>query len=264
MEAKDAMLFRKIFAGSRTLVGQDMLAKSQVLGVNESAVLQRPVQGKPLPSPLESAAAIGKSSPPLSGRAALSTRRLPGWMLAALVFCESIFIPFPPDPFFVAYGLRQTGQWAWVKMVLWCSVVSTLGGWITYQMGLQWGPTGVVWLKTALGVSDTAAASLSGRIEEWGWMLVLAKGFTPVPYKLVAFLAGTTKMSTVAFLLASLGARGMRFSAAAVVAGRFGHRLRGWEQRHHQKIWWTVRLGLAACLCTGAVSLISLIRAWRV
>ena len=62
------------------------------------------------------------------------------------------------------------------------------------------------------------------------WILI-AKGWTPFPYKVLTIAAGAFKMEFWAFVLASLVARAMRFYLVAGLLFWFGEPIRDFIER---------------------------------
>ena len=67
---------------------------------------------------------------------------------------------------------------------------------------------------------------------EWGLWIILIKGLTPIPYKLVTIASGLAKFNLGIFILASLVTRGARFFLVAALLRAFGAPIRTFiEQR---------------------------------
>jgi membrane protein DedA with SNARE-associated domain len=62
--------------------------------------------------------------------------------------------------------------------------------------------------------------------DAWGPWILIAKGWTPFPYKVLTIAAGVFKMSFVPFVLASIVARAMRFYLVAGLLYWFGEPIR--------------------------------------
>jgi uncharacterized membrane protein YdjX (TVP38/TMEM64 family) len=74
-----------------------------------------------------------------------------------------------------------------------------------------------------------AATGHGGGLEEfqcwynkWGVWLILAKGLTPIPYKLVTIASGLAHFSFIMFILASVVTRAARYFMVAGVVKTFG------------------------------------------
>ena len=68
--------------------------------------------------------------------------------------------------------------------------------------------------------------------DEWGAWIVVAGGFTPLPYKLITIASGAGKLDIGVFILASLVARGLRFYIVAALLWQFGPPARAFIERH--------------------------------
>ena len=97
---------------------------------------------------------------------------------------------------------------------------------------------------------------LGGKVEafrasyaEWGAVIILVKGLTPIPYKLVTITSGFAGYNLVLFVLCSIVARGARFFVAAILLNRYGEWIRVRIEKH-LGLW--VGLG-AAVLVAGFV-----------
>jgi membrane protein YqaA with SNARE-associated domain len=61
---------------------------------------------------------------------------------------------------------------------------------------------------------------------QYGAWIILLKGLTPIPYKIVTITSGFAGYNIVLFILLSIVARGMRFFALAFLLNRYGDRAR--------------------------------------
>jgi hypothetical protein len=57
-------------------------------------------------------------------------------------------------------------------------------------------------------------------------LIILIKGVTPIPYKLVTIVSGFARFNLLLFVLCSIVARGMRFYLTAFLLSRYGPRAR--------------------------------------
>jgi membrane protein DedA with SNARE-associated domain len=86
-------------------------------------------------------------------------------------------------------------------------------------------------------------------------VIILLKGLTPIPYKLVTITSGFAGYNLVLFILCSIVARGGRFFIVAILLNRYGDWIRH-KLEEHLGLW--VALG-AAVLVLGFVVAIKLI-----
>ena len=67
--------------------------------------------------------------------------------------------------------------------------------------------------------------------QDYGVQILLVKGMTPIPYKLLTIAAGVAEMNLAAFILASIGARAMRFYLVAGLLYWFGTPIKEFIER---------------------------------
>ena len=147
---------------------------------------------------------------------------------AANSFSESSFIPLPPDILLIPMILAQPRR-AWLIATV-CTVASVLGGFVGYAIGY--------FLFDAIGrpvlefyhAMDRYEA-LKAAFAEWGAWIIVLKGLTPIPFKLVTIASGVAHFDLVAFALASLVSRSLRFFLLAALLWRFGDPVREFTER---------------------------------
>ena len=74
---------------------------------------------------------------------------------------------------------------------------------------------------------------------EWGAWIILLKGMTPIPYKIVTIASGFADYPLIPFILLSFIARGMRFYLVAFLLHRYGPKAREIIEKH-LGLWTTV------------------------
>ena len=127
--------------------------------------------------------------------------------LAVVSFAESSFFPIPPDVMLAPMVLARPDR-AFVYAGI-CTAASVVGG----LLGM--------WLLNLMGHPDGKAA-FEKWFADWGLWVILIKGATPIPYKLVTITAGLAQFSLVTFIWASVLTRGLRFFAVAAILKYFG------------------------------------------
>ena len=138
--------------------------------------------------------------------------------LAVVSFAESSFFPIPPDVMLAPMVLARPER-AFVYAGI-CTAASVVGGLLGYAIGFYLEPVGM-WLLTLMGHPDGKAA-FEAWFADWGLWVILIKGATPIPYKLVTITAGLAQFSLVTFIWASVLTRGLRFFAVAAILKYFG------------------------------------------
>jgi membrane protein YqaA with SNARE-associated domain len=143
--------------------------------------------------------------------------------LAAVSFAESSFFPIPPDIMLIPMVLANREK-AWFYAGI-CTIASVVGGVAGYAIGYL--------LLEYIGQPILAFYGQSGRFDEvvrwfneWGAWILIAKGWTPFPYKVLTIFAGAAHMNLLAFMAASIVARAMRFYLVAALLYWFGEPIR--------------------------------------
>ena len=141
------------------------------------------------------------------------------WVMAIVAFAESSFFPVPPDVMLIPMSLARPER-AWLYAGL-CTVASVLGGAVGYAIGALLYDSVGSWLIQVYGYGDKVEAFRAG-YAEWGAWIILLKGLTPIPYKLVTITAGFAGFGFWQFVGLSLIARGGRFFVVAILLNRYG------------------------------------------
>ena len=152
-----------------------------------------------------------------------------GWILGGVAFAESSFFPVPPDIMLLPMSLAQPKR-AWLYASV-CTVASVLGGVLGYAIGALLYDSVGHWLINLYGLGDKVEA-FRASYAEWGALIILLKGLTPIPYKLVTITSGFAGYNIWLFILFSIITRGGRFFMAAIVLNRYGEWIKVRIERH--------------------------------
>jgi membrane protein YqaA with SNARE-associated domain len=163
------------------------------------------------------------------------------WVLAAVSFAESSFFPVPPDIMLLPMSLARPKR-AWLFATL-CTVASVAGGVVGYAIGALLYDSLGQWLINLYGLAGKVEA-FRASYAEWGAWIIIGKGLTPIPYKLVTITSGFAGYSLGLFVLCSIIARGGRFFAVAILLNRYGDTIRAEIEK---------RLGLWVALGAGVL-----------
>jgi membrane protein YqaA with SNARE-associated domain len=153
------------------------------------------------------------------------------YAMAALIlvaFAEASFFPLPPDLLLIPMILARPRRAFLIAAV--CTLASVSGGFLGYAIGyFLFAAVGrpVLEFYHAMGRYDALKATYA----QWGVWIILIKGLTPIPYKLVTIASGVAHFSLVAFGLASLASRSLRFFLLALLLWRFGEPVRAFIER---------------------------------
>ena len=154
------------------------------------------------------------------------------WLLVAIAFADSSFLPIPPDILLIPMVLVRPER-LWPLTIL-CTVVAAVGAMVGYGIGAAlWHVIGQK-LVELYGWGD-GFASFQSMFDEWGVWLIIFKGITPLPFKFAAIAAGLADMDLWAFLLAAVIGRGLHFVMIALLLLWFGPRLREILRRYESR-----------------------------
>jgi len=151
------------------------------------------------------------------------------WILAAVAFAESSFFPIPPDIMLAPMSLAQPKR-AWLFAAV-CTAASVVGGVLGYAIGALLYDSVGHWLISLYGLGGKVEA-FRASYAQWGALIILAKGLTPIPYKLVTITSGFAGYNIWLFVLFSIITRGGRFFLTAVVLNRYGDWIRARIEHH--------------------------------
>jgi membrane protein YqaA with SNARE-associated domain len=160
---------------------------------------------------------------------ALAASPYAGWWLALIAFAEASFFPIPPDALLVPMALaRPRDAWRFAAL---CTLASVAGGALGYAIGyyifdaiMQTSIAHVLFGSDPLGAFQV----WYGRYGQW---VILIKGLTPIPYKIVTIASGAARFDFWVFMLASLLTRGARFFLVATLLHFFGDAVREFIER---------------------------------
>ena len=153
--------------------------------------------------------------------------RAPFW-LALVAFAESSVFPVPPDPLLLLMGLARPAR-VW-RFALIATVASVVGGILGYAIGYA------LFDRIARPVLDfygygARFEAFAQAYQSWGVWVILIKGLTPIPYKLVTIASGALHFDFPTFVLASIATRGARFFLVAALVRWFGEAARDFIER---------------------------------
>jgi membrane protein YqaA with SNARE-associated domain len=92
-----------------------------------------------------------------------------------------------------------------------CIIGSSLGAILGYVIGYWlWSSIGLPMVEF-YGYTENFAA-YQRMVAEWGVLVIIAKAFTPVPFKIAAIAAGIAAMDPFAFMFATIVGRTLHFA----------------------------------------------------
>ncbi len=169
------------------------------------------------------------------------------WWLALVAFLEASFFPVPPHPLLGLMCLAQP------KKALRYAVIATgasvLGGLLGYAIGH--------FLYDSLGVQLLSLLHLTESfpraacyLREYGVEIIVIKGATPIPFKLITLTAGFIGMPLIPFILASIVSRAISFVSMGLLFRVFGAPIK----RFIDKYLGLVTIGVVVIIISGFVA----------
>lgn len=145
------------------------------------------------------------------------------WTMGAISFAESSVFPVPPDVMLIPMSLAHPRR-AWYYATI-CTLTSVAGGLVGYGIGALLYDSVGQWLINLYGYADRVE-SFRAAYAEYGAWIILLKGLTPIPYKVVTITSGFAHYNVFLFVVFSIIARAMRFYLVAFLLDRYGMRAR--------------------------------------
>ncbi len=163
------------------------------------------------------------------------------WILAVVSFLESSFFPIPPDVLLIPMVLANRPR-AW-KIAATCTAASVIGGLLGYAIGYGFSETLGAWIIHLYGL-QTAMDSFQAKFAEYGLWVILIKGMTPIPYKIVTIASGLAHFDLKIFILASIATRGARFFLLAALLYFYGEPIRTFIEKRLTMVTTVFAVGL--------------------
>jgi membrane protein YqaA with SNARE-associated domain len=139
--------------------------------------------------------------------------------LAVVSFAESSFFPIPPDVMMVPMVLARRDKAYTIAAV--CTIASVIGGMFGYAIGYFLMESVGQWL-VELYHMQSRIETLRAGYEHYGAAIILLKGLTPIPFKLVTIASGLFKFNFPLFVLLAAITRAARFFIIAALLKRYG------------------------------------------
>ncbi len=139
--------------------------------------------------------------------------------LYTISFAESSFFPIPPDVMLAPMCFARPERW--VRYAFGCTLASVFGAMLGYAIGF--------YLFEAVGSHILNFFGYGGKEAEFratyaavGVWIILIKGVTPIPFKLVTIVSGAAGMDPLIFIASCLVTRAGRFFLVAWLFQKFG------------------------------------------
>ena len=150
------------------------------------------------------------------------------WLLGIVSFVESSFFPIPPDVMLIPMAIARPDK-AWFYATV-CTVTSVAGGLLGYLIGSLLYDSVGLWLISLYGYGDKVEA-FRAAYAQWGGLIIVLKGMTPIPYKIVTIASGFAGYDFFMFVLLSIITRGLRFFIEAELLRIYGEPIRDFVEK---------------------------------
>ncbi len=161
--------------------------------------------------------------------------------LGAVSFAESSFFPIPPDVMLLPMMLADRKRA--LLLAGWCTIMSVLGGMVGYAIGMFLYDSIGVWLVSLYGYGEKME-ELRQMYADVGAWIILIKGATPIPYKLVTIASGIFHYPFLTFVGLSIVTRAARFYILAILIYLFGDRIRDFIEKRLEWVMMAVLLAI--------------------
>ena len=151
------------------------------------------------------------------------------WWLAAFSFMEASFFPVPPHPLLGIMCLAEPKKA--IRFAAIATLASVVGGMLGYAIGhLLYESVGAQ-LLALLGLSQSFPKAAC-YLREYGAEIIMIKGATPIPFKLLTITAGFIEMPLLTFIGASVVSRSISFMIVGVLFRLFGAPIKAFIDRY--------------------------------
>ena len=141
------------------------------------------------------------------------------WWLALFAFVEASFFPIPPHPLLGLMCLAEPKRA--IRFAAIATIASVVGGLLGYAIGHLLFDTIGAQLLSLLGLTESFPKAAC-YLREYGAEIIMIKGATPIPFKLLTITAGFIQMNLLSFILASIVSRAISFMIVGVLFRLFG------------------------------------------
>jgi membrane protein YqaA with SNARE-associated domain len=146
-----------------------------------------------------------------------------------VTFVESSFSPIPPLPLLIPMCIANPRR-SWFYALV-CTMGACAGGFLGYGIGhLLYEGIGKSILEF-YGLLDSAARLREEGSKFWFWVLV-TKGLTPIPFKIVTIMSGVLEYNLLLFAIGMFISRLTFFAMFAIAIWYYGDNIRLFIERH--------------------------------
>jgi membrane protein YqaA with SNARE-associated domain len=146
-----------------------------------------------------------------------------------VTFVESSFSPIPPIPLLIPMCIANPKRSWYFALV--CTAGACAGGFLGYGIGHLLYETAGKAIITFYGLVEQAEYYRHEGSKYWFWVLV-TKGLTPIPFKIVTIMSGALEYSLPLFFVGMFVSRLTFFFMFAIAIQFYGENIRTFIEKH--------------------------------
>jgi membrane protein YqaA with SNARE-associated domain len=146
-----------------------------------------------------------------------------------VTFFESAFSPIPPIPLLIPMCIANPKR-SWYYALV-CTAGACAGGFLGYGIGHLLYETAGKAIIAFYGLTEQAEYYRNEGSKYWFWVLI-TKGLTPIPFKIVTIMSGVLEYSLPLFFIGMFVSRLTFFFMFAVALQFYGENIRTFIEKH--------------------------------
>ena len=162
-----------------------------------------------------------------------SSSRFAIFWLSLISFLESSILPYPIQDLLLASMSLKNRPRAYYFATI-CTVSSVLGAIAGYFIGVY----AINFIMPMLDKLNYLPELYSAEqlFNNYGVLIILIAGFSPIPYKLFTISAGMMSMPLLPFVAFSIIARGARYFLISLLVRKFGKKTDAWLNKYIDRL----------------------------
>ena len=162
-----------------------------------------------------------------------SSSRFAIFWLSLISFLESSILPYPiQDLLLASMSLKNRSKAYYFDTI--CTISSVLGAIAGYFIGVY----AINFIMPMLDKLNYLPELYSAEqlFNNYGVLIILIAGFSPIPYKLFTISAGMMSMPLLPFVAFSIIARGARYFLISLLVRKFGKKTDAWLNKYIDRL----------------------------
>ncbi|HIF36273.1 MAG TPA: DedA family protein [Candidatus Thioglobus sp.] len=162
-----------------------------------------------------------------------SSSRFAIFWLSLISFLESSILPYPiQDLLLASMSLKNRSKAYYFATI--CTISSVLGAITGYFIGVY----AINFIMPMLDKLNYLPELYSAEqlFNNYGVLIILIAGFSPIPYKLFTISAGMMSMPLLPFVAFSIIARGARYFLISLLVRKFGKKTDAWLNKYIDRL----------------------------